>query len=179
MPQFRPFLFDNFVIEDPAAPAVLDLSVNRPRPKQTPSDNTSLLNNIDAKLNLLLNQGHQNILPLVKMILAELSPVLVEKESLAIVAAFIAEKFPDIGREKVLDFYFHPDIIYEIQPVLASLAEKNNFEGKLLLHKDSSLPVCDCRIMWGKNRYEFDSQQRIAAIIKALEVSEKENRHDK
>lgn len=174
----RPFQFDNFVIADNAAPAVLDLNINRPVPAPSADECARLLADIDARLQLLLGEANAHSLKLIKLILGELSPALLEKESLAIAAAFIGAKFPELTQEKVLDFYFHPDIIYDIQPRLAALAEKNNYEGQLLLHKDPSLARCDCRICWGKNKSEYNGKQRTAAILTALSAPKKEKNHD-
>lgn len=172
MGALQPFQFASF---DDKSPVVFDLAVNRP---QAPADDDGLLRKIADELKLLLAENQCCDIKLVRMILGELSPVLLQKNALAMAAEFLTEKFPVLADEKVLDFYFHPDVIYRIQPRLAALAEQNHFEGQLRLHKDDSLMPCDCRVKWGRKSCGTDSEKRLQAILQALEGARKENKDE-
>ena len=172
MAALQPFQFTSF---DDQPPVVFDLAVNRP---QVSANDDVLLQKIADELKLLLAENQCCDIKLVRMILGELSPVLLQKNALAVAAEFLAAKFPALADEKVLDFYFHSDIIYRIQPRLAALAEQNHFEGQLRLHKDDSLQPCDCRIKWGHKSCGTDSGKRLQAILQALSATHKEDKNE-
>lgn len=115
----RPYEFDNFVIADGSA-AVLDLAVNRrsfPAAEKTPSAETAeVLENVRARLDLLLDGKKNDNLRLIRMILRELSPALLEQNALAVVSRFVADNFPRLGEKKALDFYFHPRTLAVVRP---------------------------------------------------------------
>ena len=121
----RPYEFDNFVIADGSA-AVLDLAVNRrsfPAAEKTPSAETAeVLENVRARLDLLLDGKKNDNLRLIRMILRELSPALLEQNALAVVSRFIADNFSRLGEKKALDFYFHPRTLAVVRPFLAETA---------------------------------------------------------
>lgn len=165
----RPFEFDNFVVAGENA-AVLDLSVNRPEKTEA----RQIAENIVTRLDLLLDEEKNNNLKLIRMILQQLSPLLLEKQSLEIVSRFVAEHFPALGDKKVLDFYFHPDTVYQVRPLVEQLASQNGFAGQIFLHRDASLPRCDCRIRWQGGGAGSDSREKIRRLTAMLTGEEDE-----
>lgn len=157
----KPYLFDNFILPEDDVPVVLDLAINH----QDKEDELSvLLKNIDARLKILLADDSADKLRLIKMFLQQLSPALLQQQSLQIVADFISSNFPEFGQEKLLNFYLHPSVIYRLQELISSLAQKHNYEGKILLHKDENLAVCDCRIEWKNGQKLYDSKHILSRL---------------
>ena len=121
----RPYEFDNFVIADGSA-AVLDLAVNRrsfpAAEKVSAAETAEVLENVRARLDLLLDGKKNDNLRLIRMILRELSPALLEQNALAVVSRFVADNFPRLGEKKALNFYFHPRTLAVVRPFLAETA---------------------------------------------------------
>lgn len=163
----RPYEFDNFVIADGSA-AVLDLAVNRrsfPAAEKTPSAETAeVLENVRARLDLLLDGKKNDNLRLIRMILRELSPALLEQNALAVVSRFVADNFPRLGEKKALDFYFHPRTLAVVRPFLAETAAADSFAGRILLHEDETLAPADCRICWQQGETAFCGGEKIRRL---------------
>ena len=162
----RRFEFDNFVIADDTAPAILDLSLNK-RVSQAEND-VRLLENIRARLDILLAEEQKNTLKLVRMILKELSPALLDQNSLAVVSRFIADNFPALGAQKVLDFYLAPEMFVRIRPFLAEEAGRRGYGGRIVLHRDKTLAPYDCRIVWEQGDVSFNGREKIRLLEKML-----------
>ncbi len=160
------FEFDNFVMVDDAAPVVLDLSLNKHAHRA--EDDARLLENICAQLDILLAEEQKNTLKLVRMILKELSPALLEQNSLAVVSRFIADNFPAVGEHKVLDFYLAPEMFVRIRPFLTEEAGRRGYDGRIVLHRDKTFAPADCRIVWEQGEVSFDSREKISLLEKML-----------
>ena len=111
MQDFVPFQFDNF-IEGEKSP-VFDLSLNRPK------DDNNLLTDINAKLQILLEDRNNQNIKLIKMVLAEIAPALAKNCSNEIINDFISRRFPDWAKQKVLDIYFNDMLAARGKLVLA------------------------------------------------------------
>ncbi len=83
------------------------------------------------------------------------------------VEAFLSGNFGNFCKETNLSFSFHPDMAIQIAPLLSKLADKNDFEGKISVHKDINLGLSDCRVEW-KNGGVERSSGKIIDKIKGL-----------
>ena len=81
---------------------------------------------------------------LVTKLLPTLERDMAEKE----VKNFLAENFANFSSQEALSFSFNPEIISQIADSIGRLAEQNDFEGKISVHKDASLGLSDCRVEW-------------------------------
>ena len=84
------------------------------------------------------------------------------------VEAFLSDNFADFRREKNLSFSFHPDMAAEIAPQLSKLAEKNDFEGKISIHKDINLGLSDCRVEWRNGGVERNTEEVLGKVENLL-----------
>ncbi len=73
--------------------------------------------------------------------------------------AFLSGNFAKFRGEKSLSFSFHPDMAAEIAPILSKLAEKNDFEGKIAVHKEAGLGLTDCRVEWKDGGVEKNAEK--------------------
>ena len=117
MQDFVPFQFDNF-IEGEKSP-VFDLSLNRPK------DDNNLLADINAKLQILLEDRNNQNIKLIKMVLAEIAPALAKNCSNEIINDFISRRFPDWAKQKVLDIYIPENAVSSVKDNLEKLAVQN------------------------------------------------------
>ncbi len=84
------------------------------------------------------------------------------------VEAFLRDNFSKFRGEKNLSFSFHPDMAAEIAPQLSKLAEKNDFEGKISVHKDINLNLSDCRVEWRNGGVERNTEEVLKKVENIL-----------
>ena len=84
------------------------------------------------------------------------------------VEAFLSDNFSKFRGEKNLSFSFHPDMAAEIAPQLSKLAEKNDFEGKISVHKDINLGLSDCRVEWRNGGVERNTEEVLEKVENIL-----------
>ena len=84
------------------------------------------------------------------------------------VEAFLSDNFSKFRGEKNLSFSFHPDMAAEIAPQLSRLAEKNDFEGKISVHKDINLNLSDCRVEWRNGGVERNTEEVLEKVENIL-----------
>lgn len=72
---------------------------------------------------------------------------------------FLEDNFANFIKEPKLTFYFNPEIIKKGQDIVARLAHKGDYEGKIVLQKDSSLGLSDCRVEWALGGAERNSEK--------------------
>ena len=72
---------------------------------------------------------------------------------------FLEDNFTNFIKEPKLTFYFNPEIIKKGQDIVARLAHKGDYEGKIVLQKDSSLGLSDCRVEWALGGAERNSEK--------------------
>ena len=84
------------------------------------------------------------------------------------VEAFLGDNFSKFRGEKNLSFSFHPDMAVEIAPQLSKLAEKNDFEGKISIHKDINMSLSDCRVEWRNGGVERNTEEILGKVENLL-----------
>ncbi len=123
--------------------------------------------NIDDKEKQLENQA----LELAREVVVKLVPSIEKENAAALVAEFLSKNFKNFKNEAKLSFYFNPDIIKPMQETIARLANINDFEGKISLHKDTSLSVSDCRIEWENGGVERSGEQALKKVGEIFEAN--------
>ncbi|MBE6459145.1 MAG: hypothetical protein E7010_05005 [Alphaproteobacteria bacterium] len=111
----------------------------------------------------------QSALQFAVSLVRKLLPGLEEKVAVKEVETFIRDNFKNFARESSLSFRFNPDIISAVAPKISQLAEKNDFEGKIALHKDDSLGLSDCKIEWKNGGVERKTAHIISQVENLLE----------
>ena len=68
-----------------------------------------------------------------------------------------------------MSFYINPDIISYVQESIIKLANSNDFEGKIAIHKDSVLERCSCRVEWDNGGVEYTPCQQLEQVEQMLD----------
>lgn len=123
--------------------------------------------NMGDKEKLLENQA----LELAREAIVKLVPAIEKEHAADLVAEFLNKNFKNFKNEAKLSFYFNPDIIKQMQETIARLANINDFEGKISLHKDASLKISDCRIEWENGGVERSGEQALEKIGKIFDAN--------
>lgn len=165
MAELSPFLFDNFV-EGGDLP-VLDLEVNRPK-KDAGEECRIVLDEINARLKVLLDDQSSQNKRFVKIVLSEIAPSLAEKCGDEVIGDYLARRFPELEEHKKLEISLHPDNIGTVRPLLESLALKNGYEGRINLRPDSNISRSGCRIVWEGGEEKFSTEQILDKIREQL-----------
>lgn len=141
-----------------------------------------LLDNLNNKLMALIaaasedqKQQEQNVLALSKEIILKLLPSLSEDNAVAEIEKFLTDNFPNFSKEAKLSFYFHPDMLKKVQEIIARLANTNDFEGKISLHKDTALGMDDCRVEWENGGVEKNMHKMLEKVSNILDDDNKTN----
>lgn len=135
-----------------------------------------LMNDISQKLTVLLANSaerervrEQETVHVIKQALNVLVPNLLEENAVALVDKFLQDNFNNFKYNEKLSFYINPDIISYIQDSIVKLANSNDFEGKISIHKDSSLERCACRIAWENGGVEYSPDKQLEQIGQMLD----------
>jgi flagellar assembly protein FliH len=130
-----------------------------------------ILENIETRLSeLIQDQGEmleQNETAAMQVAIEAICKILptIEKDvAKKEVEAFLSNNFSKFRQESILSFSFHPDMVAEIAPKLSKLAEKNDFEGKISVHKDINLSISECRVEWKNGGVERNISENINKI---------------
>ena len=110
---------------------------------------------------------------LVRKVLPTLEKERAEKE----VKNFLAENFANFSSQDALSFSFNPETISKVADSIGRLAEQNDFEGKISVHKDVSLGPSDCRVEWksgGVERKTSNIMDKVENLINSNK-QEREN----
>ena len=86
--------------------------------------------------------------------LRKVMPTITSTSALPEIKNFLEANFADLSNQKFLAFYLAPDMVKEVAPLIEKAADKNDFEGKISIHKDGDLALSDCRIEWKDGRVE-------------------------
>ena len=136
----------------------------------------NLMNEISQKLTVLLANSvekekirEQETVGVIKQALHTLVPNLLEENAIALVDKFLQDNFNNFKYNEKLSFYINPDIISYIQDSIVKLANSNDFEGKISIHKDSSLERCACRIEWENGGVEYSPNTQLEQIGQMLD----------
>ena len=107
---------------------------------------------------------------LVEKILPTLEKEVAEKE----VKIFLAENFANFSSQESLSFSFNPDMLSHISSSIRRLAEQNDFEGKISVHKDLSLGLSDCRVEWKSGGVERKTSTVIDKVKNLINTDKQE-----
>ena len=107
---------------------------------------------------------------MVRKLLPTLEKERAEKE----VKNFLAENFANFSSQEALSFSFHPDIISKVADSIGRLAEQNDFEGKISVHKDVSLGLSDCRVEWKSGGVERKTSNVINNVENLININNQE-----
>ena len=104
-------------------------------------------------------------------------PTLEKERAEAEVKNFLSENFANFVVQDSLSFAFHPDTIAIVANSLGRLAEQNDFEGKISVHKDTSLGLSDCRVEWKNGGVERSTSKVLGKIETIIEDDIREREH--
>ena len=110
---------------------------------------------------------------LVKKILPTIEKERAEKE----VKNFLADNFANFSSQEALSFSFNPETISKVADSIKRLAEQNDFEGKISVHKDISLGPSDCRVEWKSGGVERKTSNIINKVENIINTNEQEREH--
>lgn len=104
-------------------------------------------------------------------------PTLEKERAEAEVKTFLADNFANFSAQESLSFAFHPDTVALVANSLGRLAEQNDFEGKIAVHKDVSLGPSDCRVEWKNGGVERVASKILGKIDNMVKdnTQEREN----
>lgn len=103
---------------------------------------------IFAGLDEAKNKMEESALAFALAALRKALPTLEKERAEAEVKNFLGSNFPLFAAQDSLSFAFNPETVKLIAGSLERLAEQNDFEGKIAVHKDASLGAADCRVEW-------------------------------
>ena len=140
------------------------------------AETNSLLADISQKLTVLLahtdesdkTREHEAV-QILKQALTTLVPSLLEENAAALVDKFLQDNFNNFKHNAKLSFYINPDIISYVQESIIKLANSNDFEGKIAIHKDSGLERCSCRVEWDNGGVEYIPSQQLEQVEQMLD----------
>ena len=135
-----------------------------------------LLDSINNRLMTILSEvgaqtaeQEQSLLRFAVSLVRKLLPSLEEEVALKEVEAFISDNFKNFAKEGILSFRFHPDMVSKIAPKISRLAEKNDFSGRIAVHKDENLGLSDCKIEWNNGGVERNMEQTLSRVEDLLQ----------
>lgn len=134
---------------------------------------TDIFSGLDRKTAELENSALHFATELLRKVL----PTLEKERAEAEVKNFMAQNFANFAGQETLSFAFNPETISLVADSIGRLAEQNDFEGKIAVHKDDTLGPGDCRIEWkngGVERKVSDTLDRVEELIKS-NAQEREN----
>ena len=154
----------------------------RAKTEEIDNQTTGLLVELDKHIGELLAQKEQlqkeleqDFMALNLAVIKKLLPHISQEHAEEILTQFLHENFANFKSEAKLSFYFNPDIIGKMQAQIANLARINDFEGKIALHKDSSLGLSDCRVEWDNGGVQSGSDKLLEKVNNLLEETAAEN----
>ena len=134
---------------------------------------TSIFMELNKKSTDIENSALKFAIELMRKIL----PTLEKERAEAEVKNFMAQNFANFASQETLSFAFNPDTLSLVADSIGRLAEQNDFEGKIAVHKDSNLGPTDCRIEWkngGVERKVNDILDKVENLIDS-NTQEREN----
>ena len=144
--------------------------------KEQEEQNNTLLTDISQKLTVLLanaeeeNQTQeQEMTGIIKQALQAIVPTLLDDKASELVSKFLSDNFNNFKHNTKLSFYIHPDIISYVQESIIKLANSYDFEGKIAIHKDSSLDKSSCRVEWDDGGVEYSPAEQLSQVQEMLD----------
>ena len=113
-----------------------------------------------------------NVLQVAVAAVRKIFPTLEHDRAEAEIKNFLSENFANFAKQDMLSFAFNPESVALVADSLGRLAEQNDFEGKIAVHKDETLGFSDCRVEWKNGGVE----RKAAAIFDKFEnlINDKE-----
>ena len=140
------------------------------------AENNRLLMDISQKLTILVAQNdeenkvtEEEAAEVIKQGLKAIVPTLLDDNALELINKFLKDNFNNFKHNEKLSFYIHPDIISYVQESIVKLANTNDFEGKIAIHKDKNLAKSSCRVEWDNGGVEYAPQEQLAEIEQMLD----------
>ena len=144
---------------------------------------TELLENINNRLMTLLAEVdkksqdiEQGALQFALDLVKKLFPSLEKQHAVAEVQKFLKDNFSAFSHEDSLSFSFNPEMIESIASKIGKLAEKNDFEGKISIHKDDNLGLSECRVEWKNGGVERSPENILNKVEALLDKQENTNK---
>lgn len=135
-----------------------------------------LLNSLNSRMMGLMAEAEQNSeqtqkdsLKLLKEIIHHVMPSLEAEYAVAEVQKFLGDNFPNFRHESSLVFSFNPQVIKNVQEIIARLANIHDYEGKISIHKDADLGLSDCRVEWRNGSVERNAHKILEKIDNLLD----------
>lgn len=134
-----------------------------------------LMQDISQKLSVLLAKDdvikitEDEAFEVIKKGLQTLVPTLLEEHAKELVSRFLQDNFNNFKHNEKLSFYIHPDIISYTQDIIVKLANSNDFEGKISIHKDNKLPKSSCRVEWNDGGVEYNPNEQLSQVEEILD----------
>ena len=108
--------------------------------------------------------------------LRKVLPTLEKERAEAEIKQFLSDNFANFSAQDTLSFAFNPDSIALVASSIGRLAEQNDFEGKISVHKDTSLGMADCRVEWKSGGVEHRTKDIMDKIENLIDdKQEREN----
>ena len=101
-------------------------------------------------------------------------PTLERERAEAEVKNFLSENFANFAAQDTLSFAFNPETVPLVADSIGRLAEQNDFEGRIAVHKDGGLGVSDCRVEWKNGSVE----RRVSKILDKVDAMINDNTHE-
>lgn len=129
---------------------------------------------MDQKKEELEESSVRFAVELVGKILPSLEKERAEEE----VRRFLVANFANFAAQETLSFTFNPETVNVVADCIGRLAEQNDFEGKISVHKDSLLAPADCRVEWKSGGVEHSTSKimdKVKSLIDNNSIKEREN----
>lgn len=123
-----------------------------------------------------LEQQEQESMRFALEVVRKILPGLEKETALNEINRFLSVNFPNFRREASLSFTFNPEVVAKVSEIIAKLANANDFEGKISLHKDASMAPGDCRIEWKNGGIERSSHKMLEKIDNLLDDKSQNNK---
>ncbi len=104
----------------------------------------------------------------------KLLPTMEKDRAEAEVKNFLAQNFANFAAQESLSFSFNPEVISLVADSIGRLAEQNDFEGKISVHKDNSLGLSDCRVEWKNGGVERNIEKSLDKVEQMITDSTQE-----
>lgn len=131
---------------------------------------TTILAELEQKKEELEVSSLRFAIELVRKIL----PTLERERAEAEIKNFLSDNFANFSAQDTLSFAFHPDAVALVANSLGRLAEQSDFEGKISVHKDTSLGISDCRVEWKSGGVERSTSKILNKVENLVNNNTKE-----
>ena len=126
---------------------------------------------LSADMSSQTKAADNQLISLSRDIIHKLVPVIEKAQAQKLVKAFLEKNFSQFKNENKLAFYFHPEALSYVQEEIAHLANANDYEGKISLHKDENMQISDCRVEWENGGVERSSTKMLDKIDKIFDAN--------